>query len=685
MNHVNRLVNETSPYLLQHARNPVDWYPWGEEALTRAAREDKPILLSIGYSACHWCHVMEHESFENPEVARVMNEHFVCIKVDREERPDLDKVYQTAHQYLAQRPGGWPLTVFLTPDDRMPFFAGTYFPKEPRYGMPGFADVLRQVAAAYREQGDAIRSQNSRLRDVFTRLDATETDAAAPNEQVLEQARDELRSQYDPRQGGFGDAPKFPHPTSLEFLLRYAARPGHPKPRGEALEMARFTLRAMAWGGIYDQIGGGFCRYSVDARWEIPHFEKMLYDNAQLLPLYADAATATDEPLFGRVAHETGEWIMREMQAPDGGYYSTLDADSEGHEGKYYVWSTEEIRALLVPAEYAVVERRFGLDRPPNFEGKWHLNVRADIGAIATALQLETDDVRARLASARAKLFAERERRVRPGRDDKILAAWNGLMIKGMAHAGRLLGRADFIDSAARALDFVRRTLWRDGRLLAATKDGRAHLNAYLDDYGFLAAATLELLQARWRTEDLELALALARVIVDQFEDKIDGGFYFTSHDHEHLVHRPKPAADEAVPSGNGIGTQVLIRLGYLLGDSDLLRAAERAIQAHYPRIARYPSAYGALIIALEEYLHPPATIVLRGAPDRLNEWQARLREIYVPQRLIVAIPDDAGPLPGVLVERKSMAPATAYVCSGHVCQPPVTRFEALAEQLGGN
>jgi uncharacterized protein len=685
MAHVNRLADETSPYLLQHAGNPVDWYPWGEEALARAAREDKPILLSIGYSACHWCHVMEHESFEDPEVARVMNEHFICIKVDREERPDLDKVYQTAHQYLAQRPGGWPLTVFLTPEDRMPFFAGTYFPKQPRYGMPGFVDVLQHMAAAYREQSEAIREQNGRLRDVFTRLDAPESlDVAAPSERALEQALDELRSQHDPRYGGFGDAPKFPHPTSLEFLLRYAARPGRPEPRGEALETARFALRAMASGGLYDQIGGGFCRYSVDARWEIPHFEKMLYDNAQLLPLYADCAVATDEPPFGRVAGETGEWIMREMQSPDGGYYSTLDADSEGHEGKYYVWSTDEIRALLTPEEYAAVERRFGLEGTPNFEGKWHLNVRAEIDAIAAALQLETNEIHTRLASARAKLFAARERRVRPGRDEKILAAWNGLMIKGMAHAGRLLGRADFVDSAARALEFVRRMLWRDDRLLATAKDGRAHLNAYLDDYAFLAAGILELLQARWRTEDLELALALARVIVNQFEDKTDGGFYFTSHDHEYLVHRPKPTADEAVPSGNGVATQVLLRLGYLLGDLDLLRAAERAIKAHYTRVARYPSAYCAMIIALEEYLRPPPTIVLRGAPDRLDEWRQRLAETYIPQRLIVAIPDAADPLPGALAERKSIAAVTAYVCSGHVCQPPVTRFEALAERLAG-
>jgi uncharacterized protein YyaL (SSP411 family) len=683
MVHTNRLANETSPYLLQHAHNPVDWYPWSEEALARAKREDKPILLSIGYSACHWCHVMEHESFEDEDVAQVMNDHFVCIKVDREERPDLDKVYQIAHQYLAQRAGGWPLTVFLSPDDVMPFFAGTYFPKAARYGMPGFVDVLARVAAAYRGQREAIREQNASLREIFARLDEhTVTTPTDPDAKVLEQARAELRAQYDAQHGGFSVAPKFPHPPSIEFLLRYASRPGDPQPRGEALEMARHSLRAMALGGLYDQVGGGFSRYSVDERWEIPHFEKMLYDNAQLLSLYADAFYAVDDPFMRRVAEETGAWVLRDMQSPAGGYYSTLDADSEGHEGKYYVWSTREIRALLTPHEYAVVERRFGLDGMPNFEGDWHLNVRAEIDAVAAALQLQQNDVYARLESARAKLREARARRVRPDRDEKILASWNGLMIRGMAHAGRLLGRGDFVDSATHALDFIRNTLWRNGRLLATAKDERAHLNAYLDDYAFLIAGIMELLQARWRTEDFDFAVTLARIIVDRFEDKAGGGFYFTSHDHEALVHRPKPTADEALPSGNGVAARALMQLGYLLGDLDFLRAAERAIKAAYPQVVRYPSAFCALVIAFDEYLDPPRTVVLRGPPDQMGQWQRRLLETHAPQGLTFAIPATADSLPGVLAERKPTGETTAYVCSGHTCQAPVTRFDALERLL---
>jgi uncharacterized protein len=682
--HTNRLIGETSPYLLQHAHNPVDWYPWGPDALELARRVDKPILLSIGYSACHWCHVMEHESFEDEDVARVMNDNFVCIKVDREERPDLDKIYQTAHQLLAQRAGGWPLTVFLTPTDLMPFFAGTYFPKTGRHGLPGITDLLARVSKAYREQREAIHAQNEQLRGIFQRLNTVEMeDGPGLNDNVLTQARNELQSQYDPEYGGFGSAPKFPHPTSLEFLLhRYAQTVRSGQPDTEALAMVRGTLRTMAYGGIYDQIGGGFCRYSVDQYWAIPHFEKMLYDNAQLLPLYADAALVTGDPLFRRIAEETAAWVIREMQSPAGGYYSTLDADSEGHEGKYYVWTPDEIRALLTPAEYAVVERRFGLSKPPNFEGRWHLTVHAETAEIARELQLDEATVGKRLDAARAKLYDAREQRVRPARDEKILASWNGLMIKGMARAGRLLDRPEFIASAERALAFVRRELWREGRLLATAKDGRAHLNAYLDDHVFLIDGILELLQANWQTEHLEFALALARTTLQRFIDQDEGGFYFTSDDHEELVHRPKPTADEAVPSGNGIAAQTLQRLGYLLGELDFLNAAERTVDGLAPRIAQYPSAHCSLLIALLDRLHPAETVVLRGSSETLPEWQSGLLRAYSPQRMAFAIPANAHGLPGVLAERKNLGEATAYVCVGHVCKPPVTALEQLQQLL---
>ncbi len=666
----NRLIHETSPYLQQHAHNPVDWYPWGPEALARAQHEDKPILLSIGYSACHWCHVMEHESFEDEDVARVMNELFVCIKVDREERPDLDKIYQNAHQFLTGRPGGWPLNMFLTPADRMPFFGGTYFPKTRRYGMPAFTEILHDVAATYRSRRDDIEKQNVSLRELFAR--AEPAGGGAPlGPAPLAAAVEQLKRQFDPRHGGFGGAPKFPHPTSLELLLRLWARGAiSGKPDADALHAARFTLTQMARGGLYDQLGGGFCRYSVDERWEIPHFEKMLYDNAQLLPLYADAWLATGDALFRRVALETGAWIMREMQSLNGGYYSTLDADSEGHEGKFYAWDVDEIKKLLTPEEWGLVETRYDLRGEPNFEGHWHLNVRAESGE------------EGRLDTARAKLFAAREKRVRPGRDEKILTSWNGMMIRAMAHAGRLLGREDFMDSAARAFDFVRAQLWRDGRLLATTKDGKAHLNAYLDDYVHLIDGGLALLQARFRAADLDFIRDLADTVLARFEDKTSGGFYFTSDDHERLLHRPKPAGDDAIPSGNGIAAQVLLKLGHLLGETRYLDAAERTLTALAGTVAQYPSAHCGLLLALDEHLNPPQAIVLRGAPDALRSWHARCGTRYAPGRAVLAIPADAADLPGLLAERRALGAVTAYVCSGHACQAPVTDLGAFEQAL---
>ena len=530
--HTNRLMQETSPYLQQHAHNPVDWYPWNSEALDKARREDKPILLSIGYSACHWCHVMAHESFEDEAVAGVMNALFVCIKVDREERPDLDRIYQVAHQMLARRSGGWPLTIFLTPDDHTPFFAGTYFPKEPRHGLPAFTDLMQRVAGFYREHRADLQQQNQAVHAAFQRLQPTAPAAGLKlTTALLNQAREELEQQYDPQYAGFGKAPKFPHPTSIERCLRHwAGAVGNGANDLTALDIARTTLSAMASGGIYDQLAGGFCRYSVDDQWMIPHFEKMLYDNAQLLPLYADAALILEAPLFRRVAMETGDWVMATMQSPQGGYYSTLDADSEGHEGRFYVWQAEEIKTLLSAEEYAVVAAHYGLDRAPNFEDSaWHLHIFNDIEAIVRAQQRAPAQVEALLAVARTKLLRARAQRIAPGRDEKILTSWNGLMIKGMAHVGRFLHRDDFVASAERALDFIHAHMWRDGRLLATHKDGKTHLNAYLDDYAFLMDGILELLQARWRTGDLDFMVQLAEVLLElgQFRSRdVEGDFF---------------------------------------------------------------------------------------------------------------------------------------------------------------
>src|SRR5688572_20212934 len=522
----NRLATQTSPYLQQHAENPVEWYPWGEEALALARSEGKPILLSIGYSACHWCHVMAHESFEDPEVAAEMNRHFVNIKVDREERPDLDQIYQTAHAMLTQRSGGWPLTLFLMPDGT-PFFGGTYFPKHGRHGLPGFLELLPKVAEAYREKRQEIARQNTALIDALARTLPAPGGVRELARAPLDAAVREFAQVFDDVHGGIGHAPKFPHPFELAFCLRRHALDG-----GElGLAIARLTLTRMAEGGLYDQLGGGFCRYSVDEYWSIPHFEKMLYDNAALIALYADAWLVTRQPLFERTVRGVAGWVMREMQsdrAGEGGYYSSLDADSEHEEGKYYVWTREEVKGLLAPEEYAVVEPHYGLDGAPNFEhGTWHLRVMKPLDVVAKRLSIPIAECEARLESARAKLLKARERRVRPGRDDKVLTSWNAMMARGMAHAGRVFGEPSWIASARRAVDFIRRTLWRDGRLLATYKDGVAHLNAYLDDHAFLLDALLELMQAGFRESDLDFAREIAELLLDKFEDREAGGFFF--------------------------------------------------------------------------------------------------------------------------------------------------------------
>ena len=615
--HTNRLSHETSPYLRQHAHNPVDWHPWGAEALDQARREGKPILLSIGYSACHWCHVMAHESFEDEATAQVMNELFINIKVDREERPDLDKIYQTAFQMLHRRAGGWPLTMFLTHDDHVPFVGGTYFPKTPRYGMPAFTDILRRVSDHYRQHPDDIRRQNQALLDAL-RAEITPSSSAgnlALTAAPLQAGRGELLSHFDPIYGGFGGAPKFPHPTSLERLLRHwtaSLRCGEfqcNEPDRQAENAVCFTLRKMALGGIYDHLGGGFYRYSVDAEWQIPHFEKMLYDNGPLLALYAQTWQATREPRFRTVAEETGEWLIREMQSPDGGYYATLDADSEGEEGRFYLWTPEQVRELLNTEEYTTFAVCYGLELPPNFEGRaWHLRVVAEAAELAPRLGVEPAQVNAWLASARHQLFTARSQRVWPGRDEKILTAWNGLAIRGMAIAGRLLERSDFIASAERALDFIQAHLWREGRLLAVHKDGQSRLNAYLDDYAFLIDGILELRQCRLREGDLEFALSLAEVLLDQFEDQASGGFYFTASDHEALIQRPKPPHDDALPSGNGVAAQVLLKLGRLTGQARYREAAERTLRWAWPTLGHIPTACNALLTALDEYLDSART-----------------------------------------------------------------------------
>jgi uncharacterized protein YyaL (SSP411 family) len=673
----NRLVNETSPYLLQHADNPVDWHPWDETALKLAREQDKPILLSIGYSACHWCHVMAHESFEDEETAALMNQGFVNIKVDREERPDLDRIYQTAHQLMMQRPGGWPLTVVLDPKTQAPFFAGTYFPREPRHGLPPFRHVLQHVADWYAKNKDQLGEQDTRLREVLQRLEAVADSRQALSDAPLSQALFQLEQNFDSEYGGFSDAPKFPHAPQLGLLLQLWGR--EPKRRGAALSMALFTLHKMCEGGLFDHLGGGFCRYSVDAQWMIPHFEKMLYDNGPLLALCAAASRVDPDPAFAQAAHLTADWVLREMQSPEGGFYSSLDADSEGHEGKYYVWTREEVEQALPEQDYRLFAQRFGLERAPNFEGKWHLHGYVSVDRLAKESGRSPEAVRARLEHCRRQLFALRERRVRPGRDDKILTSWNALMIQGLAAAARQLGRADCLHAAERALDFIRTRLWRDGRLLATYKDGKAHLPAYLDDYALLLEAVLELLQLRWRGEDLAFVRELAEALLAHFEDRERGGFFFTAHDHEKLLARMKPLADEALPSGNGIAARALNRLGWLLGETRYLDAAERTLQLAFPAMQNHPLAYPTLLMALQEALDPPEVIILRGTPERLRDWQAALAQGYAPQRLSFAIPVDASGLPAALADKKPQGDIVAYRCRALQCSAPVTRLEQLA------
>ncbi len=678
--HPNRLAEETSPYLLQHAHNPVDWHPWNAETLELARREDKPILLSIGYSACHWCHVMAHESFEDESTAERMNALYVNIKVDREERPDLDKIYQLAHQLLSRRSGGWPLTVFLNPHDLIPFFTGTYFPKEPRYQLPGFVSLLEQVGAWYRQNKDKLEQGRGSFVDALDSMDRSEGMAAAPDAGLLAKARQAMAKSFDPRWGGFGGAPKFPHPTTLDFLLRRHARDGD----AEALTLASFTLRKMAEGGIYDQIGGGFCRYSVDAEWNIPHFEKMLYDNGPLLGLYSQAWQITREGLFHKVATETAEWAMREMQSPEGAYYSSLDADSEGEEGRFYVWNRAEPKSLLTGEEYALAALHYGLGDTPNFEGHWHLHVALPLQETAARLGIDNDAAERLLASARGKLSAARAPRIRPSRDEKILTSWNALMIKGMAVAGRVLGREDFIDSACRAFDFLRRELYRDGRLLATWKDGRGRFPAYLDDYAFLLDAALELLQSRWDKAKLEWAVALAEDMLARFEDKASGGFFFTAHDHEALIHRPKAMMDEAMPAGNGVAAFALNRLGHTLGDPRYAQAAERTLKAAMPTLPDYPQAYGSLLNALDEWASPAQTIVLRGSGSELAAWRRIALDGYAPGRVCLAIPAEETGLPGLLAERKPTAGAVAYICEATACLSPLDSLDEFRRALAG-
>ena len=701
----NRLADQTSPYLRQHAHNPVDWYPWGTEALERSQRERKPILLSIGYAACHWCHVMAHESFEDAATAALMNQRFISIKVDREERPDLDRLYQLAHQMLTGRGGGWPLTMFLMHDDQRPFFGGTYFPREARFGLPAFRDLLAQVASYYHEHLEQLRAPAAQIVAALQDLNPPPASGVRLDAEPLASCRARLEQSFDSEYGGFGAAPKFPHVPGLARLLRaWHASAADDAPDLQALYMATLSLTRMAEGGLFDQLGGGFCRYSVDARWEIPHFEKMLYDNALLLGLYAEAAAATGERLFAETAERTVEWMLRELRGGDGdaepadpgaavsaaaafsagALYSSLDADSEGHEGRFYVWQPEQVQQALTPRQYALFAARFGLDGPANFEGAWHLCVRSGLDAIGEQHQLSVDAVRAELSGACAALLQLRAERVRPGLDDKVLTSWNALAITGLATAARCLAREDYADAATAALRFLRRVHWRDGRLLATSAHGEARLAAYLDDHAFLLDAILELASVRFDAAHLAWATELAELMLRHFEDAALGGFFFTADDSEALISRPKSFSDDAIPAGNAIAARALLRLGYLLGEPRYLVAAERTLRAAWPALLKYPESHASMLLALEDYLSPPQIVILRGSALALQPWQRALNAVFAPRRWLLAVPAEATGLPPALADKPANDGPLAYVCRGSQCSAPLRSLTALIGELDG-
>jgi uncharacterized protein YyaL (SSP411 family) len=681
---MNRLAGETSPYLLQHRDNPVDWYPWGEEAFARARAEDKPILLSVGYSACHWCHVMEHESFEDPETARLMNDLFVNVKVDREERPDVDQIYMQAVQAMTGH-GGWPMTVFLTPDG-VPFYGGTYFPPVDRHGLPAFRRILQGVAEAYRARRAEVAESGRRLVEQIAQGERLRGAATLLTSEVLFQAFQGVSADFDERDGGIGHAPKFPQPMIWEFVLRFAHRTDNPRAR----EMLRLTLGRMARGGMYDQLGGGFHRYSVDSRWLVPHFEKMLYDNGQLALLYLHAWLATGEAEHRRVVEETLDYLLREMTHPEGGFFSSQDADSEGEEGKFFVWTPEEIRAALGDADLARAALRYwGVEDGPNFEGRNILWVPREPSEVAAALGLPPDRLREVIAAARDRLYAARERRVHPGRDDKVLAGWNGLACRAFAEAGRALGRPDYTRAALRNLEFVLGAMRRDGRLLRSWKDGQAKIPGYLEDYALVADAALAVYEATFDRRWLDEARGLAEEILRLFRDPEREILFDTGLDQERLVVRPRNLFDNAVPCGSSVTADVLLRLAVLTGDGRYEARALEVLRPLADLLGRHPTGFGRFLSALDFHLGPVQEIALvwPSPPDGLEPLLAEVFGRYLPGRVVAgAAEGDEGARAGIplLAGRPAVdGRATAYVCERYACKAPTTDPAELARQLG--
>ncbi|WP_047152822.1 thioredoxin domain-containing protein [Aneurinibacillus tyrosinisolvens] len=679
--HPNRLANEKSPYLLQHAYNPVDWYPWGEEAFNKARTEDKPIFLSIGYSTCHWCHVMAHESFEDEEVAALLNEHYISIKVDREERPDIDQIYMTVCQAMTGQ-GGWPLTVIMTPD-KEPFFAGTYFPKQSKYGRPGMMDLLSQIHDKWTEDRDEVVGTGKQITQAIKDHRGAKRGGGELTPEVLDKAYDQYNSTFDGQYGGFGQAPKFPSPHNLAFLLRHWKLSG----QQHALDMVKKTLNSMHNGGIYDHVGFGFSRYSVDREWLVPHFEKMLYDNALLALSYLDTYQATGEERYAQVARQIFTYVLRDMTDPLGGFYSAEDADSEGEEGKFYVWRPEEIELILGKEDGARFCRIYNITDHGNFEHNTSIPnlIHQSLKDSAREEGMSEEELISFVERCRQTLFDAREKRVHPGKDDKILTAWNGLMIAAMARGAIVLSEPAYAEAAAKAVSFIRENLQNEnGRLLARYREGEAAFPAYVDDYAFLIWGLLELYEATFDTDYIVYALDLQEQQFELFWDREEGGFYFYGSDSEQLLLRPKELYDGAMPSGNSVSAMNLIRLAKLTGREDISRLAEDQIDAFAGEVSLYPQAHAHFMMAVQFILGPAKEIVI-AAPnaEAAQEMIGTIRAQFLPNTVMSLVTEEnraefARLAP--VIEDKTMEDekVTVYVCENFSCQAPVTDVEQL-------
>jgi uncharacterized protein YyaL (SSP411 family) len=680
-NQKNHLANETSPYLLQHADNPVDWYPWGDEALDRAKSEDKPILLSIGYAACHWCHVMEHESFEDPEIARLMNDLFVCIKVDREERPDIDQIYMKFVQ-MTTGSGGWPLNVFLTPDQN-PYYGGTYFPPDNRHGRPSWKRVLESASNFYRKDKQKLQENIDIIKQEFQKSQEEDGYSDIPDSDVIGQSARQLASAYDPRFGGIGHAPKFPAVYPLSFFLRHYKNSDNK----DYLDMVTLTLEKMAKGGIYDQIGGGFARYSVDERWLVPHFEKMLYDNAQLVPLYIDAFLLTGNIFFKQIAEGTLAFVMRELRSPEGGFYSSLDADSEGVEGKFYVWDKSEIDRLLGVEKSKVFCDYYDVTENGNFEHKNILNIQTDIETSAKRFNLSTDEVKKILVESGEILLKARSERIRPGLDDKVLTAWNGLMLSAFAKMYQIEQKDIYRDVIKKNIDFLKKNLYEDGHLLRTFNKGQAKYQAYLDDYALLIQGLLDAYEALFDVSYLEWAYELTEYTNSKFWDDDKFGYFYTSSDQEELIERLKDEHDASLPSGSAIMMMNLLRFYSITESNDFLDIVEKMLKKYGKRMVSNPYGYASYFLGLDFYIQKPKEIVLVLPRDsNAEDYYDTIFKSYLPNKVVIAIKDDqqAPTLSASLLQGKVPIEGkiTAYVCHNFACSQPVFTRDDLAKLL---